>query len=903
MGVKLGIKVNKAILAGQDVEKIKRKNDFDQAFYNFFKNDEGKIDLYGNRHKLQDLDKYPKGLDLENFEIVDMGGDYATFEAGGDWQQMVRFTVGEKDGKLIIAGLYDGGDFHINRQTTNKRLKGIEEKYREVKKALIGLARRKEKLEYFRKRIMDHLEKLEKEDMGGIKKSILQVESMQKGGVPTGTRHTWKDGTIHVKTPSGKWKRVYDGHSRGAKMAISAIKKRIAAAKDEREMMNIIMDNRDRFSDKEGHPLPFVQELSDFVRGEGDARESTREKQKTKEWGTWITNPKSRLNAKLHAGKTEKEQYRKEAAELGIDNDAIEETIAEVETKQKGATEKPKKGPEGIDLTDPAEINEKNYRKIRERQRIAYRDGDKKEYAELSSIIGHYFSDFKKKDDEARKKIIADRNEKAAAEAKKRTDEAAIEREKETAKQRPPRGTRSEHTTFTERGPGDKRAYKFAGGPDGEDDDKSSEANDFEAIQKKYQSAKSETGDADEIQAGKELLSGVWKLVEADTPTASHNETTFHKTPGFPTNEDGSTINDRDYGHDKAAQEAVMSIGVEFDGRALKVDNPVIVTKDGIVISGNNRTMSSKIAARKGTDKSYIDALKRKAKKFGFTVEQVEQFKNPRVVFEVENKSGYSTEQFAKFNQSTKKEMGPTERAVKVSKLIKTETVEAIAGKIGEFDTLGELYADRGSVQSIFGYFKDAGLIGENETGKYIEEGAITEDGKTFIETAFLGSVMNEANIRGFNCPGCKSIRATLVRAITPLIENKGMDGYSINRELNEAVDIAMQVAINRDKFRTVDEFSKQGSMFESLDTVAVELAKKLEGTQKSFAEFMQTMNGGLKYAANGEADIFLGGVEGKDDILSRFLNIKKSVAAVLQSIPMPHLIKSFMNLWEDEAV
>jgi hypothetical protein len=111
------------------------------------------------------------------------------------------------------------------------------------------------------------------------------------------------------------------------------------------------------------------------------------------------------------------------------------------------------------------------------------------------------------------------------------------------------------------------------------------------------------------------------------------------------------------------------------------------------------------------------------------------------------------------------------------------------------------------------------------------------------------------------------------------------MNGYSINRELNEAVDIAMQVAIDRDKFKSVDDFSKQGNMFESLDPVAVELAKKLEGTQKGFAEFMQKMNGGLRYAASGEADIFLGGVETKDDILSRFLNVKKAVSDVLNSI------------------
>jgi hypothetical protein len=94
-----------------------------------------------------------------------------------------------------------------------------------------------------------------------------------------------------------------------------------------------------------------------------------------------------------------------------------------------------------------------------------------------------------------------------------------------------------------------------------------------------------------------------------------------------------------------------------------------------------------------------------------------------------------------------------------------------------------------------------------------------------------------------------------------------------------------MQVAINRDKFRSVDEFSRQQSMFEEFDPVAVELAKKLEGTQKAFAEFMHSMNGCLKYAVNGEADIFLGGVETRDDILSRFLPVKKAVSELLNEI------------------
>jgi hypothetical protein len=415
------------------------------------------------------------------------------------------------------------------------------------------------------------------------------------------------------------------------------------------------------------------------------------------------------------------------------------------------------------------------------------------------------------------------------------------------------------------------------------ENDDSQENIDFNSIRDKYQGGKSIEGSEDEIYVGDEALKGRWKLVEADTPTASHDESTFYKTPGFPANADGSSINDRDYEHFQANKEAVINIASEFDGRALKFDNPVIVTKDGIVISGNNRTMSSKIAARKGTDKKYIEALKKRAKKFGFTEEQVSQFKNPRVVFEVKHDGGYTTEQFAKFNESTKKTMGPTERAIKVSKMMKPETIETVAGMIGEYDTMGDLYKDQKASQKLIKTFQDAGLIGQNAEGEFVENGVITPAGKSFIETALLGSVVNEANLRGFNRPGCLSIRQTMVRALAPLVENKGLSGYSINEELNEALDIAMQVAIEKDKFKSVEDWSRQPNFFENPpDRAVVELAKRLEGTQKAFAGFIQEMNAGLKFGANGEADIFLGGVETKEQILSRFLGMKKSIMATL---------------------
>jgi hypothetical protein len=145
-----------------------------------------------------------------------------------------------------------------------------------------------------------------------------------------------------------------------------------------------------------------------------------------------------------------------------------------------------------------------------------------------------------------------------------------------------------------------------------------------------------------------------------------------------------------------------------------------------------------------------------------------------------------------------------------------------------------------------------------------------------------IGSVMNENNLRSLDKAGGKSIRAKLVRAIVPLIENKSLGGYSINKELNEAVDIVLQ-AVQNESIATVENFENQGNFFENYNKVSIELAKKLEGTQKGFAVFMQKMNGGLRPAANGEADIFLGGVESREDILANMLNLKKSIANVIE--------------------
>lgn len=692
------------------------------------------------------------------------------------------------------------------------------------------------KFEYFKKKILDHLAELEKKENHSIAKAIDIDEWIQKANFPVGTVRTWNGQKFKKITPK-KWARVYETESKGAKLAVAALRRKAAACRNSEELLQLCLENMERFRDNNGHPLPFMQEFSEYVSGLNDAHEGKKGKTVTE------AKAKSDSTANMQTGEKTQEAFSKLVEEATKECEKHELSRAEmlkkpISTIQKHANSKVEDFEGGID--DFIDYMRKGQPNI-SMQEVG------KEFAKLinHNIARKIFEDY----DKGYYTIGADGI----------LEEASKTKPKEEPKKTGPKQDNEPPKTDNE--------PKKKG---------------IESIREKYQSSLSVEGDEDEIYVGKEAIQGKWKLVEADAPSASHDEITFHKTEGFPTAKDGSTINDRDYEHDTAAQETVIDIASDFDGRALGFDSPIVVTQDGVVTSGNNRTMSSKIAARKGTDTKYIEALKKRAKKFGFSADDVAKFKHPRVVFETEHTGDYTTSEFAKYNESGKKAMNPVEKAVKVSKLIQPQTIEDVASIIGEFDTMGDLYADKKASQSIFNTLIQSNIIQKTDLPQYYSDNTVTASGKEFLETVLIGSVINETNIRNLNTEGGRSIRQKLVRAITPLIENKGMKGYSINKELNEAVGIAIEVAHHKDQFPNVEAFSKQQDMFRKLDPVSLELAKKLEGTQKGFAEFMLDMNGGLRPAANGEVDIFLGECESKEDIVNRVLNIKKTVEKAL---------------------
>lgn len=736
------------------------------------------------------------------------------------------------------------------------------------------------KFEYFKKKILDHLAELEKKENHSIAKAIDIDEWIQKANFPVGTVRTWNGQKFKKITPK-KWARVYETESKGAKLAVAALRRKAATCRNSEELLQLCLENMERFRDNNGHPLPFMQEFSEYVSGLNDAHEKGAAK------GKKIDEILNKQQARI------KELRKKGYSDEQIDNDdVIKQTKKDMQDLDKEpAKEEPKENePVKADSVKNALNNEEKVKFVNKLSGEVYHD-----YETDPSKFAVYAKDGKSKGLAMTQDIADIINSHSEVDVSDWANAIA----EDVNKKYP--NIRKEYVKYSLSAirmgyrNGDKEKVMIL--PDSKEEPKKTEPKQdneppktdsepkkkgIESIREKYQSSLSVEGDEDEIYVGKEAIQGKWKLVEADAPSASHDEITFHKTEGFPTAKDGSTVNDRDYEHDTAAQETVIDIASDFDGRALGFDSPIVVTQDGVVTSGNNRTMSSKIAARKGTDTKYIEALKKRAKKFGFSADDVAKFKHPRVVFETEHTGDYTTNEFAKYNESGKKAMNPVEKAVKVSKMIQPQTIEDVASIIGEFDTMGDLYADKKASQSIFNTLIQSNIIQKTDLPQYYSDNTVTASGKEFLETVLIGSVINETNIRQLNTEGGRSIRQKLVRAITPLIENKGMKGYSINKELNEAVSIAVEVAHHKDQFPNVEAFSKQQDMFRKLDPVSLELAKKLEGTQKGFAEFMLDMNGGLRPAANGEVDIFLGECESKEDIVNRVLNIKKTVEKAL---------------------
>lgn len=401
------------------------------------------------------------------------------------------------------------------------------------------------------------------------------------------------------------------------------------------------------------------------------------------------------------------------------------------------------------------------------------------------------------------------------------------------------------------------------------------------AIKEKWDATRKIEGAANEIVLPNgEKVAGRYVLVESGAASPSHNATNeFTKTEGFPIDENGQSVNDRDYERDKDAQRITREIAGNYDSRALQ--SPVVVSKDGIVLSGNGRTMAGELAAANNTDGAYIEHLQKYPQQYGFTPEQVQGMEHPRVLFVPDADMPYTAETFAKYNQQEMKGQSKTEHAVKLGKVVDDGTFNRIIRTINQYDTLGDFYADSKATHDAIGELQTAGVVAPAQVAEMFDGDGISAQGREMLENMLIGKAFESNPDAVRQITAFKSMRQSVITALAEISNNKALgDGYSLEKELADA--IALVYNARNDKYKAgerVSEYARQGNLFQLDDGATVAdftnattmmLADVLNDNRSTqLKKILAVYNHNAADSAAGQMDMFSGGVLTKRDILN----------------------------------
>ncbi len=403
-------------------------------------------------------------------------------------------------------------------------------------------------------------------------------------------------------------------------------------------------------------------------------------------------------------------------------------------------------------------------------------------------------------------------------------------------------------------------------------------------IRERWESAPKVEGNEDALTLPDgSTISGRYILTEAGAASPSHDvNNAYAPTEGFPIDENGQSVNDRDYQCDKDAQQKVEGMAGNYDNRALQ--DPVIVSKDGVVLSGNNRTMSGDLAARQGTDRAYNDYLTQFGhKKYGFTPEQVASMRNPRVVFVPDEALPYDATTFARFNAQEKKSQGKPEAAVKLGKIVPDNVFTSIVNNISRYDRLSDYYADEKAIAHALGALMEAGVINDMQMPEMRTGTALSATGKELIENTLIGKVFQTSPDAVRQIISMPTLRQSIVMGLNEIANNRTLarNDYDISEELAKAVDIVTRAKSAMPDVYTdgmpVSPFGRMQGLFDDefgdsrvADATALLLADILNsGKPSDLRKVLTSYNNDAAQASGGQLDIFSGSIPTKEEILT----------------------------------
>lgn len=376
---------------------------------------------------------------------------------------------------------------------------------------------------------------------------------------------------------------------------------------------------------------------------------------------------------------------------------------------------------------------------------------------------------------------------------------------------------------------------------------------------------------------GETKIKGHYEIVPAESLTPSHDVNNgYKKSEGFPTDADGRTVNDRDYEHDKAAQQNTDQIARKYNG--MDIEQVPVVSDEGIVYDGNGRTMAGQKAAKEGTDGEYINDLLENAENFGFTREQIEQsgIEHPRLVLVTDERLPYDTATFSKFNRNEKKTQSNTEQAVAKAKTLTSDEVGAIVAEIEGSGSLDAFFNNSKAINDFVKTLVDKGIIGQNEVAQMMDSPErLSAQGREYVKNLLLGSIFKPETIRMLGIDS--TVKNKAINAIRSVMDNMKLGEFSLREEIDKAIQLLYEARQGGNKvdtlLRTPDMFGEDAA--KRYPSISQMMALALEGKVSDFRDLLDEYNRIAASRNTGEGNMFEAAPT-KEELINEYLNFKK---------------------------
>ena len=338
-------------------------------------------------------------------------------------------------------------------------------------------------------------------------------------------------------------------------------------------------------------------------------------------------------------------------------------------------------------------------------------------------------------------------------------------------------------------------------------------------------------------------VSTLFAVLEADQVIASHTATGA-ENPNYP-----QELQPRDRSRESSqawVQKTSNTLDPESLGRSGRADTGAPIVGDDLVVeSGNGRTMAIQLAYERGNADEYKEWLIDEAEYFGFSADQINQFKQP-ILVRIRTSEIDRIQFTVEANQDDKLSFSATERAKTDARRLDENLLSLFTpGEDGDLITASNQKFIQGFLRS----------LGETEAAQYIgTDGKPTQALVTRMKAAIFSKAYNDDRLLEMMAdqtkPDLQNMLNALGAAAPKFIEAQavsrgdvqdvsssivdGIEQALDKRVTNAIIDAANTILAAKQNDQDIVEFVKQQGLFGDLGEGVPELAVFLSKNSRS---------------------------------------------------------------------